>query len=211
MGPKTVTHLPQGDLGHKLRDRTLYTGREFDPQTGLQYFRRRYYDPSAGRFLQRDPISIASWRVPVQFSLEAMFAGNLTSPLFRLLRAGLNSYTYVFNNPLSLTDPWGLLGGEGNRPPGGAQPTSGDFPWPQVPPSTSREPLPPPGPPSPEAEDPNIPHDMGMPRLYCPALCLLADMSAFAGGRAAAGGAGGAAAGLICTVVSESLCELMCP
>ena len=29
-----------------------YTGREFDSETGLYYYRARYYDPSTGRFLE---------------------------------------------------------------------------------------------------------------------------------------------------------------
>ena len=33
-----------------------YTGREFDRDTGLQYNRARYYDPSLGRFISQDPI-----------------------------------------------------------------------------------------------------------------------------------------------------------
>ena len=32
------------------------TPRELDAQTGLYYYRARYYDPSAGRFLSEDPI-----------------------------------------------------------------------------------------------------------------------------------------------------------
>lgn len=59
-----------------------YTGREFDPETGLYYYRARYYDPSIGRFLQEDPIG---------------------------LLGGINFYTYVRNNPINLTDPKGLL------------------------------------------------------------------------------------------------------
>src|SRR5438309_5310835 len=31
-----------------------YTGRESDPETGLYYYRARYYDPNAGRFLRED-------------------------------------------------------------------------------------------------------------------------------------------------------------
>jgi len=57
-----------------------FTGREPDA-TGLMYFRARYYDPSMGRFTQRDPIG---------------FAG------------GLNPYTYVGNSPQNFTDPLGL-------------------------------------------------------------------------------------------------------
>ena len=33
-----------------------YTGREFDADTGLMYYRARWYDPQAGRFLSEDPI-----------------------------------------------------------------------------------------------------------------------------------------------------------
>jgi RHS repeat-associated protein len=34
---------------------TLFQGREYDPETGLYYFRARYYDPELGRFLSPDP------------------------------------------------------------------------------------------------------------------------------------------------------------
>jgi RHS repeat-associated protein len=58
-----------------------YTGRELDPETGLYYYRARYYDPATGRFLSEDPL---------QFE------------------AGTNFYRYVSNNPLVLRDPSGL-------------------------------------------------------------------------------------------------------
>jgi RHS repeat-associated protein len=58
-----------------------YTGRELDPESGLYYYRARYYDPWAGRFLQEDPIG---------------FEG------------GLNLYSYVQNDPLNFIDPMGL-------------------------------------------------------------------------------------------------------
>jgi len=37
----------------------LSTAREYDSETGLYYYRARYYDPKAGRFITRDPISFA--------------------------------------------------------------------------------------------------------------------------------------------------------
>jgi RHS repeat-associated protein len=66
-----------------------YTGREFDAESGLYYYRARYYDPATGRFINQDPIGFA--------------AGDL------------NLYRYVFNNPINLIDPTGfaslILGG----------------------------------------------------------------------------------------------------
>jgi RHS repeat-associated protein len=68
-----------------------YTARELDSETGLYYYRARYYDPSAGRFLSEDP---------------ARFVG------------GINAYPYVSNNPVDLVDPMGLAGGpKGPRAP----------------------------------------------------------------------------------------------
>ena len=60
-----------------------YTGRESDSETGLYYYRARYYDPVNGRFLSEDP---------------AQFSG------------GFDFYVYVENDPLNLFDPWGLRG-----------------------------------------------------------------------------------------------------
>jgi RHS repeat-associated protein len=33
-----------------------YAGQYTDTETGLQYLRARYYDPSTGTFLTRDPL-----------------------------------------------------------------------------------------------------------------------------------------------------------
>jgi RHS repeat-associated protein len=32
-----------------------YTGREWDSETGLYYYRARYYEPAVGRFISEDP------------------------------------------------------------------------------------------------------------------------------------------------------------
>ncbi|MFO0974206.1 MAG: RHS repeat-associated core domain-containing protein [Phycisphaerae bacterium] len=76
----------------------LFTGREYDPETGWYNFRTRYLDPRAGRFTTRDVIGL--WGD----------AGNLG-----------NAYAYVGNNPATYSDPFGL---EGPRPrlPGEAPP-----------------------------------------------------------------------------------------
>jgi len=59
-----------------------YTGREQDPETGLYYYRARYYDPTIGRFLSEDPIG---------------FKGS-----------GTNFYAYVRNSSVNVNDPFGL-------------------------------------------------------------------------------------------------------
>lgn len=58
----------------------LFTGREYDPETGLYHYRARAYSPVLGRFVQRDPIGTADQ---------------------------VNLYAYVANNPLKWTDPTG--------------------------------------------------------------------------------------------------------
>jgi RHS repeat-associated protein len=60
----------------------LFTGREYDTETGLYHYRARAYHPELGRFLQNDPID---------------FRGGDT-----------NTYRYVSNNPINFVDPTGL-------------------------------------------------------------------------------------------------------
>jgi RHS repeat-associated protein len=59
----------------------LFTGRRFDYETGLYYYRARYYNPYIGRFVQTDPIGYGD---------------------------GINWYAYCGNNPLNFIDPSGL-------------------------------------------------------------------------------------------------------
>jgi len=49
-----------------------FTGREWDAESGLYYYRLRYYDPAVGRFISRDPFAAI----------------------------GVSAYAYVSNNPL---------------------------------------------------------------------------------------------------------------
>lgn len=41
--------------GALVRTSFTYTGREFEPELNMYYYRARCYDPSTGRFLQQDP------------------------------------------------------------------------------------------------------------------------------------------------------------
>jgi RHS repeat-associated protein len=58
-----------------------YTGREMDAETGLYYYRARYYDLTNGRFLSEDPIQFAS---------------------------GIDFYSYVSNRPNNFADALGF-------------------------------------------------------------------------------------------------------
>ena len=60
----------------------LYTGRQYDSETGLYQYRNRYYHPQLGRFVNRDLIG---------YEAEDM-----------------NLYLYVDNGPLVFTNPMGL-------------------------------------------------------------------------------------------------------
>lgn len=66
-----------------------YTGRDFDSETGLRYYRARYYDPQTGRFTSEDPAR---------------------------LTAGINFYRYVKNDPTDMTDPTGMYELKGFSP-----------------------------------------------------------------------------------------------
>jgi RHS repeat-associated protein len=59
-------HLNYDGFGNVLNetnpafgDRYRYTGREFDVETGLQYNRARYYDPTTGRWSTQDPEGVS--------------------------------------------------------------------------------------------------------------------------------------------------------
>jgi RHS repeat-associated protein len=62
----------------------LFTGRQLDEERGLYFYRARYYHPTLGRFVERDPASPES--------------------------AVINLYDYVDSNPVNNLDPTGRQG-----------------------------------------------------------------------------------------------------
>ena len=72
-----ITSESDGSVDYRF----TYTGREHDAETGLYYYRARYYDASVGKFISEDPKSFA--------------AGDA------------NLYRYVTNSPMMGTDAMG--------------------------------------------------------------------------------------------------------
>jgi len=66
-------------------DKRLFTGKERDSETGMDYFGARYYRAGLGRFPTVDPVG-----------------GRLADP------QTLNRYAYARNNPLRYVDPTGM-------------------------------------------------------------------------------------------------------
>jgi len=64
-----------------LQNSFTYTGREWDSEVGLYYYRARFYDARVGRFLSEDPLGMVD---------------------------GTNVYCYVANLPNLFVDPMGL-------------------------------------------------------------------------------------------------------
>ena len=69
-----------------IGNRFMFTGREWDPEVQMYHCRTRYMLPDWGRFATRDSIGI--WGDPYNVG---------------------NPYTLVANDPLSWTDPFGLM------------------------------------------------------------------------------------------------------
>jgi len=82
--------------GAVTANRFTYTGRESeqDARASLYYYRARYYDANASRFISQDPLGIS---------------------------AGGNGYQYVGDNPINSTDPGGLYSMKGFPPARQAQ------------------------------------------------------------------------------------------
>jgi RHS repeat-associated protein len=82
-----------------ITNRFQYTAREFDSESGLYYYRARYYDPQVGRFVNEDPI--------------------------RFDAGDENFYRYVGNDSVNDSDPSGLAGRKHPSPTPNPKPPAG--------------------------------------------------------------------------------------
>src|SRR5262249_14291767 len=89
--PAEVTiYKPFGEVfadSPTINERFKFTGQEKDEEAigGLYYYGKRYYDASLGRF----------------------YSADMTGPISEKHPQTLNKYSYVLNNPPTLTDPTG--------------------------------------------------------------------------------------------------------
>jgi RHS repeat-associated protein len=72
--------MRNSDYQCRENDSPFFRSRELDDETGLYYFRARYFNPGLGRFISVDPLGFDSVR---------------------------NQYTFAENNPATMSDPFG--------------------------------------------------------------------------------------------------------
>jgi RHS repeat-associated protein len=75
----------------------LFSTKYYDWETGLYYYGYRYYDPSTGRWLSRDPINEAGFNAAKSQKLKFNWAEEK------------NPYAFVLNQPTISVDAFGLF------------------------------------------------------------------------------------------------------
>jgi RHS repeat-associated protein len=86
-GPNGVVNFGGDDVvaangASQVANSYEFTGRRFDGETNLEYFRARYYNTDQGRFISRDPLATVN---------------------------GMNQYEYAMSRPTVFDDPSGMV------------------------------------------------------------------------------------------------------
>jgi len=89
------------DQKNRVKQPYTFTGREWDKEIGLYYYRARYYDAEAGRFTTVDPVLHNS-------------VSNCSFKKILLNPQRLNPFIYSLNSPIVLSDPAGEFPWYGN-------------------------------------------------------------------------------------------------
>ncbi len=108
-----------------------FPGQYFDAESGLHYNYFRDYDPKTGRYIQPDPIGVKG--LTRHLAMSRILKGKVSGKYPFLSKGGLNLYIYTENNPVNMTDVYGLFlmtiddrGGRGGATYGGTVTIVGD-------------------------------------------------------------------------------------
>jgi len=114
-------YLPFGEIieaqgGQARKNPFTFTGREFDRDSGLYYYRARYMDPRVGRFTSVDPIIRQADGIgrSMQHLTGGMGCGTCGGGMLPVSVAGStlaygHAYVYVKNDPIDRYDAYGLV------------------------------------------------------------------------------------------------------
>ncbi|MBA4075874.1 MAG: hypothetical protein C0508_12605, partial [Cyanobacteria bacterium PR.023] len=95
------TYGPFGEISALAGTTFGFTAQRLDSESGLYYYKRRYFSSAQGRFLQPDPIGYQ-----IEVACGCSCAGGCGDDA---MPSQLSMYSYVGNDPLNFVDPLGLF------------------------------------------------------------------------------------------------------
>ncbi|MEY2521037.1 MAG: hypothetical protein QOF24_2796, partial [Verrucomicrobiota bacterium] len=88
-------------------NRFMFQGREYFGENGLSDFRRRFYAPGLGRFLQADPMGLQTEGEKLSAGQKALFSPGGSAPE-AFSSSEMNLFRYCGDDPVDNGDPTGL-------------------------------------------------------------------------------------------------------